>query len=250
MIFGDRTVNVHVYKPVIKEKSIKLEALETKTVEIKDYPADKMSVLWYSASPDVATVDEDGKVTAHAKGSAKITAYINGSAYTCTVKVTEKKAVATERTMHVIAGGKPKTINVKVPKVKKLDWKSASENIAFVKKNKVTGKAPGETVLSASANGVEYTIRLFSEKIDLSSADSRFAKAKGADKYTLTLKKGDKIRIDTDASLDQAAVFKSTKPMVAFIDEDGNVEARSKGSGKFTTKLNGKTITITVKVEE
>ncbi len=250
MIFGDRTVNVHVYKPVIKEKSIKLEALETKTVEIKDYPADKMSVLWYSASPDVATVDEDGKVTAHAKGSAKITAYINGSAYTCTVKVTEKNIVATERTMHVISGGKPKTINVKVPKVKKLDWKSASENIAFVNKNKVTGKAPGETVLSASANGVEYTIRLFSEKIDLSSADSRFAKAKGADKYTLTLKKGDKIRIDTDASLDQAAVFKSTKPMVAFIDEDGNVEARSKGSGKFTTKLNGKTITITVKVEE
>ncbi|MBQ9866582.1 MAG: InlB B-repeat-containing protein [Lachnospiraceae bacterium] len=249
MIFGSRTVRVHVYKPAMAKKSYKLEALGTQLIELKDYPADKMAVLWYSASPDVATVDEDGKVTAHAKGSAKITAYINGSAYTCTVKVTEKNAVAKERTMH-ITSGKSKTISVKVPGVKKLEWKSASDNIASVKKNKVTANAPGKTILSASANETEYTIELYSENLSISSEDARFVKGKGENKYSLTLKKGDKIKLTTDASLDQAAVFKSSKPMVAFIDEDGNVEARSKGSGKFTTKLNGKTITITVKVEE
>ena len=249
MVFGGRTVKVHVYKPAMAKKSYKLEALATQPIELKDYPADKMSVLWYSASPDVATVDEDGKVTAHAKGSAKITAYINGSAYTCTVKVSEKEAVAKERTMHVTSG-KSKTINVKVPGVKKLEWKSASDNIASVKKNKVTANAPGKTILSASANETQYTIELYSENLSISSEDARFVKGKGENKYSLALKKGDKIKLTTDASLDQAAVFKSSKPMVAFIDEDGNVEARSKGSGKFTTKLNGKTISVTVKVEE
>lgn len=52
------------------------------------------------------------------------------------------------------------------------------------------------------------------------------------------------------ASMDQPVVFKSTKPDIAFMDENGNVEARSKGKGKFTAKINGKTITITVKVTE
>ncbi len=137
-----------------------------------------------------------------------------------------------------------------MPGVKKLEWKSASDNIASVKKNKVTANAPGKTILSASANETEYTIELYSENLSISSEDARFVKGKGENKYSLTLKKGDKIKLTTDASLDQAAVFKSSKPMVAFIDEDGNVEARSKGSGKFTTKLNGKTISVTVKVEE
>ena len=248
--YGNVTVNVHVYKPAIAKKTYKLEALDTLEIEIKDYPKDKMSVLWYSASPDVATVDENGKVKAVAKGSAKITAYINGSAYACTVKVSEKSVVPQNRTMHLTVAGSAKSIKVKVPGVKKLDWKSASENIATIKNNKVKAENPGVTVLTASANGLEYTIDLFAEDISLSSDYTGFAKAKGANKYTLKIKKGEKIRIAADASLDQDAVFKSSKPMVAFIDENGNVEARSKGSGKFTAKINGKTVTVSVKVEE
>ena len=247
--YGDMTVKVHVYKPAMVKKTYKLNALETADIDMKDYPKDKMSVLWYSASPDVATVDENGKVKAVAKGSAKITAYINGSAYTCTVKVSEKNTVPQNRTMHLTVDTS-KSIKVKVPGVKKLEWNSAFDNIASVNKNKVKAVNAGTTALSASANGAEYTIDLFSENISLSSESEGFAKAKGANKYTLTLKKGDKIKLNTDASLDQDAVFKSSKPMVAFIDEDGNVEARSKGSGKFTAKLNGKTITVSVKVEE
>ena len=46
-------------------------------------------MLYYSAAPDVATVAQDGTVTAVAKGKAKITAYINGCAYNCNVTVKE-----------------------------------------------------------------------------------------------------------------------------------------------------------------
>ncbi|MCR5249243.1 MAG: hypothetical protein K6E50_01405 [Lachnospiraceae bacterium] len=48
--------------------------------------------------------------------------------------------------------------------------------------------------------------------------------------------------------MEQPVVFKSSKPEIAFIDEGGYVVARSKGKAKFTTKVNGKAITITVVV--
>ena len=45
-------------------------------------------------------------------------------------------------------------------------------------------------------------------------------------------------------------MFKSSKPDIAFIDEHLNVVIRNKGKAKFTAKVNGKTITISVNVKE
>ncbi|MBP5609477.1 MAG: hypothetical protein J6X66_14570 [Lachnospiraceae bacterium] len=47
----------------------------------------------------------------------------------------------------------------------------------------------------------------------------------------------------------QPVVFKSSKPDIAFMDENGKVTARRKGKAKFTTKIDGKTVTINVVVE-
>ena len=47
----------------------------------------------------------------------------------------------------------------------------------------------------------------------------------------------------------QPVIFKSSKPDIAFMDENGQVVARRKGKAKFTAKINGKTITINVTVE-
>ncbi|MBQ7481778.1 MAG: Ig-like domain-containing protein [Lachnospiraceae bacterium] len=49
---------------------------------------DKFSVTWMSSNNEVATV-EDGVVNAVIKGSAKITAYVGGKAFTCNVKVVD-----------------------------------------------------------------------------------------------------------------------------------------------------------------
>ena len=242
-----RKLNVHVFKPTIK-KSLKLEAGQSteNVIELKDYDADNMPVLWYSNNPDAALV-EDGAVTAVAKGKAKITAYINGNAYSCTVSVTEKNGTVQNRTMHVAAGAS-KSITVKVKGVKKLDWKSASENVASVKKNKVKATGAGNTVLSASANGTEYTIDLYAEDLTLSGEEGKFAAEKGANKYSLNLNAGDETQIHFSDSLVQPVIFKSSKPLTAFIDENGKVVARAPGKAKFTAKVDGKTITINVVV--
>ena len=50
--------------------------------------------------------------------------------------------------------------------------------------------------------------------------------------------------------VEQDVIFKSSKCSVAYIDDDGFIHARSKGSAKITAKINGKTVTITVKVKD
>ena len=73
-------------------------------------------------------------------------------------------------------------------------------------------------------------------------------RAMGKNKYALTIAAGQKLAISfTD--IDQPVIFKSSKPETAFIDEDGNIEARSIGKGKFTAKVTGNMITIRVKVK-
>ena len=60
----------------------------TATVE-PDTATDK-TVTWESSDPNVATVDQSGKVTAVAPGTATITATAGGKTATCTVTVTDR----------------------------------------------------------------------------------------------------------------------------------------------------------------
>ena len=242
---GERSLTLHISAPSVPKKlelQITAEGAESKAIELTN--PDGLPVYWYSASPDVVTVDEEGMVTAVNAGKAKLTAYINGSAYNCSVNVKET-VIAKERTLHMTAGG-TKKLNIKG--VKNPVWSSADEDTASFDKNKLTTKKAGETILTATTeDGTEYKVHLFVEDITLTG--DGLTPAKGKNKYTLKLKAGGSMGL-TFASVDQAVVFKSSKPDSAFIDENGKVEARTKGKSKFTTKLNGKTITVNVVVEE
>lgn len=243
---GRKDITVHICKPVIDKKlSLAIDtADQVKTGKInlaKD--ANIKNVLWYSASPDVATVDKDGNVTAVAKGTAKVTAYVNGSAYTCSVTVKET-VPALKRTMHINSGAS-KTIKIKGVKG---TWTSANDGIATVnKKGKVSAVAPGTTTLTATVGETTYSIVVYVEDINVSGDGVAAGKP---NKYTINLKKGEGTTLKFSDSLEQDVVFKSSKPDIAFVDENGKVVARSKGSSSLTTKINGKKVTITVKVTE
>ena len=246
---------VHVIAPAIKTetKKLKLTFVEGDKFEgnnkielvIPEEYAGFYPVYWYSASPDVAAVDEDGTVTPIAKGTAKITAYVNGSAYTATVTVKESKPVF-HRTIHLNTEAK-KTVSIKKMSV----WTLTDGTAASADKKKiVAGKTAGEAGFTTSANGVTYTLDVIVDDITLSDNEGLLAKERGANKYKLALKSGavnvTKLKF---ASVDQAVVFKSSKPGVVFVDEDGNVTSRAAGKAKLTTKINGKTVSINVEVE-
>ena len=237
------SVSVNVSAPSLSNKKLKLETgvegKESGSIELKCDP--NIKVYYCSGSPDVAVVDQNGNVTAVAKGSAKVTAYANGKAYTATVTVKEHETVR-NRTMHITVDT---SRSISVKGVKK--WSSEDNTIAEMNKkgSKVTAKNAGITQLSASANGVDYTISLYAE--DLTVIGEKITPEK-KNKYRISLKAGESTMIDLPA-VHQDVIFKNSKPDSAFIDEDGNVYARSKGKSKFTAKINGKIVTITVTVD-
>ena len=249
-----RSLKLHISQPALNKKKTTLtlvSANEAVAEKLSLTNPDELPVYWFSAAPDVATVDQEGNVTAVAKGKAKITAYVNGSAYSCTVTVKEKLTAA-ERTLHLNVGD---TKSLSLPGVKKPVWNSASENIAQMNKNgnKVTAKNAGETVLTATAkDGTEYLVHVIVEDINLSGEGLVLQTKKSGklipNKYTLTIKSGDSTQLEF-AAVEQAVVFKSSKPESAFIDENGLVSARTAGKSKLTAKINGKTVTVNVIVE-
>ncbi len=248
---GERSLVLHISAPSVPKKlslQITADGAESRAIELKN--PDELPVYWFSATPDVAVVDQDGNVTAVSAGKAKVTAYINGSAYNCSVSV--KEAVpAKERTLHMAVGAKK---NLSIKGVKNPLWSSADEEIASFDKKKLTANKAGETTLTATAaDGTEYLVHLFVEDLSLSGEGlAPQTKKNGrliANKYTLTIKAGESTELSFDA-VDQAVLFKSSKPDSAFIDENGKVTACAAGRSKFTAKVDGKTITVTVIVEQ
>ncbi len=241
LIKGDRNIDVYITKPTMAAKSFTVQVGSCQAISF-NYDDEHLEVQWYSNAPDIATVSDEGKVTAIAKGTATITAYVNGTAYTCKVKVLED-VPAVDRTLHLTVDGK-KTIRIKG--IKKVTWISDDDKIVSVtKKNKIKAEAIGETVLRTEYDGREYRIHVYVENPTITTKEIQSV---GKNKYKLTLSPNGSSKIEF-VSINQSVIFKSSKGETAYVDADGIIHANRPGKAKLTTKINGKTITITVTVQ-
>lgn len=107
---------------------------------------------------------------------------------------------------------------------------------------------PGETILIATDNktGNKYKVNLIVEDITLSGEG--LVKASAKNTYTLKIKAGETTKLSF-AAVEQDVIFKSNKPEITIIDENGLVIARTPGKSTLTAKCYGKTITVKVTVE-
>ena len=95
------TVKQPVTSIYLNRSSLTLEGGETSTLTVSVYPsnADNKNVEWSSSDEKVATVDQNGLVTAVGKGSATVTAAAadgSGVKGTCTVTVTSNNIYVTD----------------------------------------------------------------------------------------------------------------------------------------------------------
>lgn len=131
-----------------KNKSVTLKA----TVKGK-----KGTVKWSSSNSSVATVSSKGKVTGKKRGTATITASLNGAKATCKVKVTiPVSKITLNKTTASLAKGKTVTLKATVSPsnaVKKtIKWTSSNSNIATVSsKGVVKGIAKGTATITAKS---------------------------------------------------------------------------------------------------
>ena len=235
------------------------------TAKVTPSYADNKRVTWQSSDEKVATVDENGKVTAVGNGTATITATSVSGSYTAAVSVTVKIPVeiqkltieAEKETLTKI--GESTELKVKIEPenadLQKLIWQSSDEKVATVDENgKVTAVGNGTATITATSVSGSYTAAVsVTVKIPVEIQKLTIE----AEKETLT-KIGEstelKVKIEPENADLQKLIWKSDNEKVATTDENGKVTAVGNGTAEITvTTEDGKitaSIMITVKVPD
>ena len=126
-----------------------------------EYASDK-TLFWLTSNEKVATVDDDGKVTAVGSGEAKITATAGGKTATCTVKV---GITLDETELDLTVDDDPVTLVAKVTPEgatdKTVTWSSSNDRVATVDANgKVKAVGNGEAKITAKAGDKTATCKV------------------------------------------------------------------------------------------
>ena len=243
-----KSIKISIAQPAFGEKKISMEAGEIKSAGFTTGDSE-LGVYYYSPSPDIAKIDQSGNITAVSKGSVVITAYVNGKAYNLKVKVNEKSAAA-QKTMHIIEGSK-KTLKLKG--VKKVEWQSSNPSVVTVlnaKKGKIEAKGTGKAELTAVSGTATYRISVTVEDPSINTAGiSRNGKKGYSYTAEMTVNTEQKLSFASLNIAEHPVIFKSSKPAVAYVDETGTIVALSKGKTKLSARVDGKTVTISLKVK-
>ena len=177
---------VEVESITLSESNISVPAGQTHqlTATVKPDNATVKTVTWTSSDEDVASVDNNGLITAKTPGSTTITvATENGFTATCSVLVpVEAESVTLDKTSAMISVGREVQLTATIlpdnTDVKTLTWESSAPEIAMVNNDGlVTGVAVGNaTITVKTSNGktavCEITVVVGVESVTLDQTEA------------------------------------------------------------------------------
>ncbi|MCM1160708.1 MAG: Ig-like domain-containing protein [Roseburia sp.] len=142
----------------LNKTKMTIYAGSSKTLKVKGASG---KVKWSSNKKSVATVNQNGKVTAKKAGKATITAKVNKKTYQC--KVTVKNPYLNSKSLTLSKG---KTYQLKITGTSAESWSSNDESVASVSsKGKVTAKNAGKaTITCKGKNGKAYKCKVTVEE--------------------------------------------------------------------------------------
>jgi len=194
---------------------------------------------WSSSSSKIASVNTYGKVTAKSPGTATITAKINNAEASCKVTV-KKTLVSISDSSITIEKGESYTLSATASNNKPVNWTSSHKSVAVVDDNgKVTGLKPGETTITAAADGSKATCKV---KVKYPTIT--------LDKKKITLYRGQSIKLTAKVSSGDEPKWKSNKKSVAIVNPDGTVTAIKNGTAIITATVDGVSQTCEVIVKK
>ena len=238
------------------ELTIEKGKSETLTATVSPSDATDKTVTWQSSNNTIATVDQNGRVTAVGAGSAVITVTTNDGSKTATCNVTvviPVTSVSLNKTELTIEKGKSETLTATVSPSdatdKTVSWKSSNTSVVTVDQNgRVTAVNAGSAVITVTTKDgsktatCNVTVVIPVTSVSLNKTELTIEKGK-SETLTATVSPSD--------ATDKAVTWQSSNTAVATVDQNGKVTAKELGNVTITvtTKDGSKTATCSVTVK-
>ena len=148
-------------KGIVMDFSLNKNVIEMKVGHKEQLIANKTGGLWSSSNPLVASVDNDGWITANQEGQSIITYTLNGNQLQCIVNISADKpitSVTLNKKEMTLEKTKTETLEATInpsdtTDSKTLTWKSSDQNVATVDANgKVTGVNTGTATITVTTS--------------------------------------------------------------------------------------------------
>lgn len=201
-----------------------------------------VKIKWSSTDEKVATVSEDGTVTAVGKGECRIYAEIAKQKYFAEVKSEYDPSAAENTNIGDItlsdkSPSQALTLN-NVSKDVEIKWSSKDETIAKVDNNGVvTAVGSGKTVITAQVGDKTYTVNVTSTYT-----------ANGSESSTVEIKGiGNTVQLSS-AGMGENVEWISMNKDIAVVDDKGKVTAKSVGEALIVANSGKTSVSVTVKV--
>ena len=240
------------------------DSSEKLTATVEPTNATNKNVTWSSDHEAIATVDQNGTVTARNGGQAIITVTTaDGSkTATCTVNVRVHIGVPVQSvglnnsTLELSEGeGAQLTahFNPENATNKNVTWRSDNESIAKVDQNgNVVGQTPGTTTITVTTEDGGKTASC--EVTVKETPVAVTGVGLNTNKVELSVGEGNKLvaTVTPEAAANKEVTWSSNNPEVATVEQDGKVVAQKPGNATITvtTKDGNKTATCEVTVKE
>ncbi|GIP33946.1 SpoIID/LytB domain-containing protein [Paenibacillus sp. J2TS4] len=206
-------------------------------------------VVFASSNPQVAEVDDTGRVTALSPGETLITAEYDGQSASYKLIVGHRETVLQIIGLSAMEAGDKIQVQVKVLHPdgsteivsKGVQFTSSDSRVAKVdKKGKITALKPGITVIRAEYNGwvaeEELQVQVTLKKV--SSSKLKPMKEGQTFQIVVTATYSD----GTTETVTANSVFTSSDPQTATVDEGGLIRALRKGKTMITVEYGGYTV--------
>ena len=228
---------IAVSSVTVSQQTAEMEIGETIKLiaTVKPSNAVDQIVNWASSKQSVATVDQEGLVTAISDGTSTITASCGGKSASCVVtvakKVIEVADIELNKTEMALVEGESEVLTATVKPSdatdKTLTWSSSDKSVATVEEGKVTANKTGEAVITVKAGNIEKTCKV--------TVSAKVIPVENIvlDHETLTIVEGSTATliatVSPDNATDKTVTWTSQKPEIAAVSDAGEVTAVAEG---------------------
>lgn len=152
---SEASCKVVVRKPEVSINRTDIELYRGQKFRLSARVSSKVPVTWKTNKKSVATVDENGLVTAVKNGTATITAKVDGVSRSCVVSV-KKPVIKLDKSNISLKVGESATLYAEVSSGNQPLWSSSNQNVLSVDENGViTALKKGKAYVYAKEDGTK-----------------------------------------------------------------------------------------------